>query len=640
MKALFSFFTQSAYVKARGKDEVDGVIISVDLFNEMQKYIKWAQDTIEEFDTSDIRYKQQIEKVNAQILSINKKIKEIYASRDVGDSDKIVVMLRNALKELESSVRIEVSDSTRGEDASKRGGKFSTVSDPKLNKARGGIITSVNDNEDYTGKYVKLEKIISTLEPVVEKIYEEQQVRRGDAPKISEIIAGEMSRTGKKYIRERKGTKTVKVTNKTLLKKRTVPVLLALGLVSSLAVGALRGTKVTLSGAHGNPASVTGVEEQISEAQGEYQTALEHLGIDLQSKLEEERTLSKFEGDPSLEAEERVTSYQKGVGSDLLKQEDSILSKYEDLQTLSPDEGADYFLQQYNWLVDQYSEILNVFDENVECSKGLMEANQEHIDISNHTKEPDSNQVGLIDSLDNKDIERHELQIKNSEGRQEDILKASSIIHQKIEDSKKRIEFIEGIRKLEEFKNISTGNFENVFESLYQMYIRKSDKLSIEEFFSLIGESHYDLNLLGEYAKEETADLSLEESLSIFELISNSYNVYIDEYSLEDEKVDISSYIQYVNQYILDNPEIGQEGGFFSIVKGQFSQNDMNSGYYNNRQENSKKEGVIQSIFRNVKTLFDGKRRSDYEKAVKKWGEKIESSRDNGQDKDSDEMSK
>lgn len=636
MKALFHFFTQSAYVKAGSKDEIDGVIISKDLFDKMQGYIKWAQDTIGElsfdFDRVDMQYRQQIEKVNAQIKSINKKIEEIFGSRSFGDSDKIVLMLEKAIKELESDVSIEVGDPFK---KGKRGGSFSTISDPKLDKTRGGIIIPTNDKVDYAGRYVKIEKVISTLGPIIEKMYEEQQEKKAKAPKLDEIIAEKMSKTGKDYIRECNGAKTVKVTNKTVLKKRTVPILLALGLVSSLAVGTFRGNKVTLSGAHGNPASVTGVEQQIEEAKDEYQTALEHLGIDLQRQLDEEKTLNRFDGDPSLQAEEKVAEYQDEIGDGLIKQEDSIVSNYEDLHELSPEESAEYFLQQYNWLIQQYGEILNVYNENLTCSKDLIEANQEHIDISNRTKEPNADQYGLIDSLDNKDIERHELQIKNSEGRQNEIIEDSNEINQQIDEAKSRIEFIEGIKKLEKFKNIRTGNFENVFESLYQMYKGKANQISVDEFLSLIGESQYDLNLIGEYAKEEISELPLEESLARFELISNSYEVYLKEYSLEDIQVDISSYIQYVNQFITDNPEIGQKDGFFSVLEGQFSQNDMNSGFYGNRQENSKKEGVMKSIIRNVKTLFNGKRRDEYIKAVEKWEKRINEA--NNKNKDIDE---
>ena len=42
----------------------------------------------------------------------------------------------------------------------------------------------------------------------------------------------------------------------------------------------------------------------------------------------------------------------------------------------------------------------------------------------------------------------------------------------------------------------------------------------------------------------------------------------------------------------------------------------MNSGFYTQRQEGAGKDGVIKTIWRNIRTIFNGQRRSEYKQAV------------------------
>lgn len=630
MKALYNFFTEKAYVESGPDDKTVGVIINEELFEKLQEYLKEAQNMMSEasidIEGTNIHYENQIESANAQIRLINQKINEINARRDSSYSQQVINMLEKAINELRNNVTLEISNPTRSKDQNGNpvGGNLSTVSDPKLRKNIGGIITSVKDASDYSGQYARLENIINVLGPVVDEIYKQQQnEQQRTIPNIQGIVAEKTKFDAGEAIHEI-GTKNVKVTQKTLLNKRVVPVMLALGVFASIAVGALRGTNVNISGAHGNSEYTTGVTEEINEAQNEAATALGNLEIHLQGQLEEERAIHKFNGDPAFVAEERGVNAQNKENEIIAKGEEIQRLYGGDISLLSNEEAAQCFIARYRVLIEQYEYTNGIYEEDSECLDGIKDANNEHINISNGTQAPGDNQNGLVNSLDEKDIKRHKSQNETAGRISEENLKRMSENEQKKEDAQKRIDFINILRQQKGFKDINPGNFENTFESLYQMYNKRADQVSMEDFIKLIDENGYNLNIMAEYAKEELPDLSLEESLGRFGLINNSYEIYLEQYALNGKKVDISSYTQYVNQYIEDNPEIRRDGGIFTIIKGQFSQNDMNAGFYEHRQNGGTKEGVINRIFENIKTLLNRERRGKYQEAVNQYTKSIE----------------
>lgn len=644
MKALYNFFTENAYVESGPDDKTAGVIINEELFEKLQEYLKEAQNMMSEasidIEGTNIQYENQIESANAQIRLINQKINEINARRDSSYSQQVINMLEKAINELRNNVTLEISNPTRSKDQNGNpvGGNLSTVSDPKLRKNLGGIITSVKDASDYSGQYARLENIINVLGPVVDEIYKQQQnEQQRTIPNIQGIVAEKTKFDAGEAIHEI-GTKNVKVTQKTLLNKRVVPVMLALGVFASIAVGALRGTNVNISGAHGNSEYTTGVTEEINEAQNEAATALGNLEIHLQGQLEEERAIHKFNGDPAFVAEERGVNAQNKENEIIAKGEEIQRLYGGDISLLSNEEAAQCFIARYRVLIEQYEYTNGIYEEDSECLDGIKDANNEHINISNGTQAPGDNQNGLVNSLDEKDIKRHKSQNKTAEGILEKNLKLMLENEQKKEDAQKRIDFINILRQQKGFKDINPGNFENTFESLYQMYNKRADQVSMEDFMKLIDENGYNLNIMAEYAKEELPDLSLEESLGRFGLINNSYEIYLEQYALNGKKVDISSYTQYVNQYIEDNPEIRRDGGIFTIIKGQFSQNDMNAGFYEHRQNGGTKEGVINRIFGNIKTLLNRERRGKYQEAVNQYTKSIKAALNQDENRVGDEI--
>lgn len=618
---LENFFTEEAYVEAKYNDAIAGVVINEELFKKLQEYLELTHQTIVTIssndDKTDVYYTEQIEKANNQIKKINSQIARINEARNVSnniDIDSILNNILNAFTSIQPMLEVKSPYRRTDKDGKPIGGNLSTISDPNLGINRGGIITPVNDGVDYTGKYAKIDSINDLLNGVVGNIQQiEQKFIQEELPEINEIIATKMSEEAKKTVKENNNLTGTKVTQKTFLRKRVVPIMFALEMAALIAVVALRGTNVSISGAHGNYKNVTGVEEQIKDSQTEYEKIYEKLGIDLQRKLEEQKTLNEFKGDPALKAEERKLGEQE-VLERFLEEENKILSQNSNGEDIS----VDNLLQQYELLIKQNEQIISAYKEDSKNLQGIIDSNQEHINISDGTKSPNSSQEGLVGSLNESDIKRHETEIRSAQNSLNSNLKSIENCEQKIEEAQKRINFIKLLKQQNGFNRVTDGNDENVFESLYQMYSKRSEQTSMEDFMGLIADNDYDLNAMAEYAKEEFSDLTLEQSLSKFELIDQSYKVYISEYGLNSSQVDISAYTQYANQYIKDNPEIGKYGGFFTIAQGQISQNDMNSGFYNYRQENATKEGVIRRIFRNIRTIFDTQRKSKYEEAANK----------------------
>lgn len=629
LKKIKNFFIAKGYGETKDESSSVGVIVSEEEYKKMQDYLDWAEEQIKEvhehIDEVDEQYKSQIESVNAKIRIINEQIRKLLNSgQNIKDID-IAALIQEAIQQLEEEVQLEVGEfkRNRNKEGQEFGGLHATVSDPSIGKKRGGIIKATNDENDYTGEYVKIKKVIEILEPLTERIQETQEEKKENIPEISEIVAENMAKSGKKAIEKNKGLNGVRVTQKTFLRKRTAAILLALGVTATAAVGLLRGTNVNISGAHGNGMANTRVEELIENAQEKYENVYRQLGIDYQEQLEEKSTLGEFLGDPALEAEEKRIEYQV-IGDKFIQKEKSIINSSGDVSLLSPQDSADYYLAQYDLLLNQYEKTVRTYDEDSNIIQGIIEANQKHLDISDGTKEPQPGQEGLVDSLDAKDISRHESQNELAEKNQEKNINSIKKVKEEINDVNQRMRFISLMKQMDSFEEITQGNFENVFESLYQMYKGHADEISIEDFIKSINDNKYNLNVLAEYAKEELDELSFEESLARFGLIDNSYKVYLEEYGLDENNVDISSYTQFANQYIADNPEIGKEGNFFDTLKGEFSQNDMNSGFYSQRQEGGEKEGVIKSIFRNIKTIFEGQRREEYERAVTQQKNAIE----------------
>lgn len=618
-KKLKNFFTEKGYGATKDESGSVGVIVSEEDYKKMQDYLDWAEEQIKEvyenIEEVDEQYRSQIEGVNSRIREINKQIRRILNSKQK-DID-IDALIQEAIQQLEEKVQLEVGEFKRNKnkEGQEFGGLHATVSDPSIGKSRGGIIKATNDKNDYTGEYIQIKKAIEILEELAGKINEMPQGKKADISEIDEIVAGKMAESGKQAIKKNKGLNGVRVTQKTFLRKRTAAILLALGVTATAAVGLLRGTNVNISGAHGNEGVTTGVEEQIKDAKKEYENAYRQAGIDYQEQLAEQFTLGEFSGDPALDAEEKRIDYQV-IGDGFAQKENSIINSYGDVSLLSQQDSADYYLAQYDLLLDQYDQTVQTYNEDSTFVLGIKDANQKHMDISDGIKEPQPGQEGLVGSLDAKDMLRHQSQNQLAEENHKDNEEAKNEIKEKIDDVNQRREFISSMKQMEGFEEITQGNFENVFESLYQMYNGHSDEISIEDFIKVINDNRYNLNVLAEYAKEELDELSFEESLARFGLIDNSYKVYLEEYGLYENKVDISSYTQFANQYIADNPEIGKEGGFFDTIKGEFSQNDMNSGFYSQRQDGGEKEGVIKSIFRNIKTIFNGQRRGAYKEAV------------------------
>lgn len=449
---------------------------------------------------------------------------------------------------------------------------------------------------------------------------------KNDELNISTNVIDKISDFGSKQIKENDGVNEVKVTNKTYLKARTAAILMALGVATSSIFGVAPGKEIE----DGYKASETTYDKDYEEAVDNYSMVASKLASHIRDELTENLTLGNFKGNPDLISENREDALNTLQNSTIQFSKDEATHNYENIEKPSPYDRAAFQKELNNILINQYNLTNEAYKEDNEILKSYQIANTDHIEISNGTKTPKNYQEGLVDSLGIDDIEKRTIQNEHLEDNKKLNTKQMGDIKSKISDLEQRNEFIDCLSKLAKLSKVNANNFENVYESLYKMYIKHCEKenISIKDFFTKINESpDANLALLAEFAKADSNQKeikSLDESLAKFDLITNSYNVYKKEYSLPDFDIDISSYAKYSYKYIEDNPEIGKSDGFIEITKAELSQNDMNSHFYNGKQDESEKDVFAKTIFRNIETLFDKERRGEYELASQKQKKIIE----------------
>lgn len=629
---FLKLFLEKGYIETNDDKNVTGYIVNVEDYERIKDYLsginKFLEQLQQENQSVADEYNSLIQQLNKQIDEINMKLQNIKKGQKSVNVLEIKNILSQIVAQISTSVDIEINSFKTLKDSSGKviGGQHATVSDPSRNdKIVGGVIKAKSDTTEYTGKYLKLDELLQFLNAKILEINQELDKANDDKdipviPNLNKVL----SKNGEEKIRQNKGLDGVKVTEKYFLRKRTAAVLVALGISAAAIIASLRGKIINISGATGNEPYQTTTSQETEHELDEYDKAIRGYSIDAEETNREKVTLG--------EETENVDSnlYGEEIGIELIKNKEAFEEKkkaideeYKKIKNPTNEQFLEYQKAINQLLIEIYEQEYNVLVEDNKTLEEGIDANNRHIEISNGTVEPKDNQHGLVGSLDEKDVERHELQNEQKEKSIEKNEEKMSTIQQKIEETKQKIEFTEKLKESGLLSDLEKDEYENVYESVYKMYLNHSDEMSIDDFLDRLLTENINLTIIAEYAKEENGELSMEETLSVYALIQNSLEVYMQEYNIEEKDVNISSYVQYVNQFILDNPEIGKEGSVFETLKGQFLQNDMNRAYYTKRQKDGKKEGVFKTILRNIKTIFDKERREEYKKASKSFSEMI-----------------
>ena len=80
MQLLKEFFTVNAYIETNEEENVDGVIVNVEDYNEIKEWIEEAVKEVNEHESEiDEKYRDNIKKLNSEIDKINNQIDEIFS---------------------------------------------------------------------------------------------------------------------------------------------------------------------------------------------------------------------------------------------------------------------------------------------------------------------------------------------------------------------------------------------------------------------------------------------------------------------------------------------------------------------------------------------------------------------------------